>query len=99
MLIGAGIGLVSGLLGAVVQHLLSLRADMKKRELDRQDREAERRRVSLLAGTDEVLAKSTRGIVIGDIDGGISVSKIAGRDIRRVEKEEGQGEESDESSE
>ena len=37
LLIGAGIGLVSSIIGAVVQHLLSLRAERKKREWDRQE--------------------------------------------------------------
>jgi hypothetical protein len=35
LLIGAAIALASGLIGALVQHLLSLRADRIKRERDR----------------------------------------------------------------
>jgi hypothetical protein len=40
LLIGAGIALVSGLIGAWVNHALSLRADRIKWERDKRDREA-----------------------------------------------------------
>ena len=40
LLIGAGIGLVASIIGAFVQHFLSLRAEKKKREWDRQERDA-----------------------------------------------------------
>jgi hypothetical protein len=42
-LIGAGIALVGGLVGAFLQHFLSLRTDKIKRERDRQEEEARRR--------------------------------------------------------
>ena len=43
-LIGAGIALVGGIVGAFLQHFLSLRKDRIKRERDRQDEEARRTR-------------------------------------------------------
>jgi hypothetical protein len=42
-LIGAGIALVGGIVGAFLQHFLSLRADRMKRERDRQEGEARRK--------------------------------------------------------
>ena len=42
-LIGAGIALVGGIVGAFLQHFLSLRADRIKRERDRQEEEARRK--------------------------------------------------------
>jgi hypothetical protein len=42
-LIGAGIALVGGIVGAFLQHFLSLRTDRIKRERDRQEEEARRR--------------------------------------------------------
>jgi chromatin assembly factor 1 subunit A len=39
-LIGAGIALVGGIVGAFLQHFLSLRTDRIKRERDRQEKEA-----------------------------------------------------------
>jgi hypothetical protein len=42
-LIGAGIALVGGIVGAFLQHFLSLRADRIKRERDRQEEEATRK--------------------------------------------------------
>jgi hypothetical protein len=42
-LIGAGIALVGGIVGAFLQHFLSLRTDKIKRERDRQEEEARRR--------------------------------------------------------
>ena len=42
-LIGAGIALVGGIVGAFLQHFLSLRADRTKRERDRQEEEARRK--------------------------------------------------------
>ena len=41
LLIGAGVGLVASIVGAVVNHFLSLRAEKKKREWDRKEKEAE----------------------------------------------------------
>ncbi len=41
-LVGAGIVLVGGVVGAFLQHFLSLRADRIKRERDRQEEEARR---------------------------------------------------------
>jgi hypothetical protein len=41
-LIGAGIALVSGIVGAFLQHFLSLRTDRIKRERDRQEEESRR---------------------------------------------------------
>jgi hypothetical protein len=41
-LIGAGIALVGGIVGAFLQHFLSLRTDRIKRERDRQEQEARR---------------------------------------------------------
>jgi hypothetical protein len=43
-LIGAGIALVGGIVGAFLQHFLSLRADRIKRELDSQQEEARRKK-------------------------------------------------------
>ena len=42
-LIGAGIALVGGIVGAFLQHFLSLRTDRIKRERDRQEEEARRK--------------------------------------------------------
>jgi hypothetical protein len=42
-LIGAGIALASGIVGAFLQHFLSLRTDRIKRERDRQEKEAWRK--------------------------------------------------------
>ena len=42
-LIGAGIALVGGIVGAFLQHFLSLRTDKIKRERDRQEEEARRK--------------------------------------------------------
>jgi hypothetical protein len=42
-LIGAGIALVGGIVGAFLQHFLSLRTDRIKRERDRQGEEARRK--------------------------------------------------------
>ena len=39
LLIGAALGVVSSLIGALVQHLLSLRADKIRRERDRKEEE------------------------------------------------------------
>jgi len=41
-LIGAGIALVGGIMGAFLQHFLSLRTDRIKRERDRQEQESSR---------------------------------------------------------
>jgi hypothetical protein len=43
LLIGAGIGLVGGAAGAVIQHFLSLREDRIKRERDREKEEQARK--------------------------------------------------------
>jgi len=43
-LVGAGIALVSGSVGAFLQHFLSLRADRIRRERDRQEQQAGRER-------------------------------------------------------
>jgi hypothetical protein len=56
LLVGAGIGLVSSLVGIFVQHSLSLRAERKKRDWEREDREAEERRKQLLLGTDGAIS-------------------------------------------
>jgi hypothetical protein len=45
-LIGAGIALVGGMVGAFLQHFLSLRTDRIKRERDRQEEEARRKQVA-----------------------------------------------------
>jgi len=42
-LIGAGIALVGGIVGASLQHFLSLRTDRIKRERDRQEKQAKRK--------------------------------------------------------
>jgi hypothetical protein len=42
-LIGAGIALVGGIVGAFLQHFLSLRTDRIKRDRDRQEKEARRK--------------------------------------------------------
>ena len=42
-LIGAGIALVGGIVGAFLQHFLSLRADRIKRERDRQEEQTRRK--------------------------------------------------------
>ena len=42
-LIGAGIALVAGIVGAFLQHFLSLRTDRIKRERDRQEEQARRK--------------------------------------------------------
>jgi hypothetical protein len=42
-LIGAGIALMGGIVGAFLQHFLSLRTDRIKRERDRQEEEARRK--------------------------------------------------------
>jgi len=49
LLIGAGVGLVSSLIGAWVQHHLSLRADRIRRERDREERAAKELRDNLIA--------------------------------------------------
>lgn len=80
LLIGVGIGLVSTSIGAVVQHILSLRAERKKREWDRQEELrrilAPSARVELSGGNMEVerfdYRLQTSGIRIGtseDIEG------------------------------
>ena len=50
LLLGAGIGLLSAIVGAVVQHLLALRAEQKKREWDREERESRELRQTLAPG-------------------------------------------------
>jgi hypothetical protein len=53
LLIGAAISLMSGLIGALVQHFLSLRADRIKREREKKEEEAEERKKNLLLGVRE----------------------------------------------
>jgi len=51
LLVGASIALVSSLLTALIQHILSLRADQVRRERDREDRKVEELRKALSDGT------------------------------------------------
>ena len=64
LLIGAGIALVSGVIGAFLQHCLSLKADRIKRDRDREEREAKERRQVLLQGA-RTLVRSARHRRIG----------------------------------
>lgn len=100
LLIGGAIGLVSALMGALVQHFLSLRADRVRRKRDRKEKELERQREMLLAGADEVV---TRQAIVyfgerGDFVGA-EIKDVAGRDILIEEEEETQQEGEDEPAE
>ena len=48
-LIGVGIALVGVIIGALLKHLLTLRADRINRETDRDEKEAEKRRQATLS--------------------------------------------------
>ena len=54
LLVGAGIGLVSGLVGAWVQHSLSLREDRIRRRRDREEREERELREKLIQGIEHM---------------------------------------------
>jgi hypothetical protein len=57
LLVGATIALVSGLIGAWVQHTLSHREDRIKRDRDREEKEQGSARAQLLAGVGEGIDK------------------------------------------
>lgn len=81
LLIGAGIGLVSSMIGAVVQHLLSLRADRKKAEMQRKRR------------LEEVgIARVDLGRAVVSFDDGhdfsdAEIGPVKGRDVQKKEEE------------
>lgn len=63
LLMGATIALVSGLITALVQHRLSLKRERVKRDWEKEDREAQERRISLLENTQFELGGVKRSLL------------------------------------
>ena len=85
-IVGAAIALVGGVIGALLQHFLSLRADRIKMEREKKEREAEeiRKSLSLEAGVSYSALVAASGAIAGrhSVAAGAGGLAVIGGDVQ-----------------